>query len=48
MGTELEVDPDLVVPDEDLSLAEGAVAPWASGSGAADYFQRSWAHWPTT
>jgi excinuclease ABC subunit A len=25
----LEVDPDLVVPDEDLSLAEGAIAPWA-------------------
>jgi excinuclease ABC subunit A len=40
IGTELEVDPDLVVPDDDLSLAEGAIAPWASGSGAADYFQR--------
>ena len=40
IGTELEVDPDLIVPDEDLSLAEGAIAPWASGSGAADYFQR--------
>ena len=40
IGTELEVDADLIVPDVDLSLAEGAVAPWASGSGAADYFQR--------
>lgn len=40
IGTELEVDPELVVPDEDLSLAEGAVAPWASGSGASEYFQR--------
>ena len=40
IGTELEVDPELIVPDEDLSLAEGAIAPWASGSGAADYFQR--------
>ena len=40
IGTELEVDPDLIVPDEDLSLADGAIAPWASGSGAADYFQR--------
>ncbi|ABS04404.1 excinuclease ABC, A subunit [Kineococcus radiotolerans SRS30216 = ATCC BAA-149] len=38
IGTQLEVDPELVVPDEDLSLAEGAIAPWASGS--ADYFQR--------
>jgi len=40
IGTELEVDPELVVPDEDLSLAEGAIAPWGSGSGAGEYFQR--------
>ncbi len=40
IGTELEVDPDLIVPDDDLSLAEGAIAPWATASGAADYFQR--------
>ncbi len=40
IGTELEVDPDLIVPDDDLSLAQGAIAPWATGSGAADYFQR--------
>ncbi|PID97067.1 MAG: excinuclease ABC subunit A [Actinomycetales bacterium] len=40
LGTELEVDPELVVPDEDLSLAQGAIAPWGSGSGSADYFQR--------
>ncbi|WP_432545174.1 excinuclease ABC subunit UvrA [Kineococcus sp. SYSU DK002] len=38
IGTQLEVDPELVVPDEDLSLKEGAIAPWASGS--ADYFDR--------
>ncbi|WP_043535066.1 excinuclease ABC subunit UvrA [Actinomyces polynesiensis] len=30
LGSKLEVDPDLVVPDEELSLAEGAVAPWSS------------------
>ncbi len=40
IGTELEVDPELVIPDEDLSLAEGAVAPWGTGSGAGEYFQR--------
>ena len=40
IGTELEVDPELVVPDEDLSLADGAIAPWAQGSGSAEYFQR--------
>lgn len=40
IGTELEVDADLIVPDDDLTLAEGAIAPWATASGAADYFQR--------
>ncbi|APX31712.1 excinuclease ABC subunit A [Brachybacterium sp. P6-10-X1] len=32
IGMRLEVDPDLVIPDEDLSLADGAIAPWAMGS----------------
>ncbi|MCB4822953.1 excinuclease ABC subunit UvrA [Roseicella aerolata] len=30
LGTQSFFDPDLVVPDEQRSLAEGAVAPWAS------------------
>jgi len=30
LGTRLEVDPELVVPDTDLSVHEGALAPWAS------------------
>lgn len=29
LGTEYFMDPDLVVPDEDLSLRDGAVAPWS-------------------
>jgi excinuclease ABC subunit A len=38
LGTKFEVDPDLVVPDPTLSLAEGALAPW---SGArSEYFKR--------
>ncbi|ADU48191.1 excinuclease ABC subunit UvrA [Intrasporangium calvum] len=40
IGTELEVDPELLVPNDDLSLAEGAIQPWAQGSGSAEYFQR--------
>ncbi|MEJ5915543.1 excinuclease ABC subunit UvrA [Pseudokineococcus sp. 1T1Z-3] len=40
IGTRLEVDPELLVPDEELTLAEGAIAPWAAGSGSAEYFQR--------
>jgi excinuclease ABC subunit A len=39
IGTRLEVDPDLIVPNDELSLEEGAVAPWAAGS-SSDYFTR--------
>ena len=38
LGTRYEVDPDLVVPDPSLSLAEGALAPW--GSGHSQYYER--------
>jgi excinuclease ABC subunit A len=38
IGTRLEVDPDLVVPNPDLSLAQGAVAPWFQTSW--EYFER--------
>ncbi|HOW94345.1 MAG TPA: excinuclease ABC subunit UvrA [Mycolicibacterium fallax] len=39
LGIRKEVDPELVVPDPDLTLAEGAVAPWSMGH-TADYFTR--------
>ena len=39
IGTRMEVDPELVVPDDEKSLAEGAIAPWASAH-VADYFLR--------
>jgi len=29
LGIRLEVDPELVVPDKELSIDEGAIAPWA-------------------
>ena len=32
LGTKLFFDPELVIPDERLSLREGAVAPWANSS----------------
>ncbi len=35
----MEVDPELIVPDEDKSLDEGAVSPWSLGH-TKDYFQR--------
>jgi excinuclease ABC subunit A len=39
LGIRKEVDPDLVVPDPELTLAEGAIAPWSIGHNA-DYFTR--------
>jgi excinuclease ABC subunit A len=39
IGTRKEVDPDLVIPDPEKSLAQGAVAPWAS-SMTNEYFLR--------
>ena len=32
IGYTLEVDKELIVPDEELSLAQGAIAPWTIGS----------------
>jgi excinuclease ABC subunit A len=33
LGVKMFFDPEMVVPDDRLSLAEGAVAPWADSSG---------------
>ncbi|MFW3168404.1 excinuclease ABC subunit UvrA [Geodermatophilus sp. CPCC 206100] len=39
IGTRKEVDPELVVPDPEKSLAEGAIAPWST-SMSNEYFTR--------
>ena len=39
LGNRMEVDPELVVPDPERSLDEGAIHPWSAGH-AKDYFQR--------
>jgi excinuclease ABC subunit A len=39
LGTRMEVDPDLIVPDPAKSLDEGAISPWAGGH-VSDYFDR--------
>jgi excinuclease ABC subunit A len=36
LGSQMEIDPDLVVPDPTLSIGEGAIAPWAVS--ASDYY----------
>ena len=38
LGSVFEVDPELVVPNADLSLSEGAIAPWSGGRNR--YFAR--------
>ncbi len=38
LGTTYEVDPELVIPDVDASLADGAIAPWRSAH--TQYFTR--------
>lgn len=37
IGSKLEVDEELVIPDDSLSIQDGAIAPW-SGGQSADYF----------
>jgi excinuclease ABC subunit A len=32
LGSQMEIDPELVVPDASLSIGEGAIAPWAGSS----------------
>ena len=39
LGIRKEVDPELVIPDPDRTLADGAVAPWSMGQ-SSEYFTR--------
>ncbi|MEI6868019.1 MAG: excinuclease ABC subunit UvrA [Actinomycetes bacterium] len=39
IGTRLEVDEELIIPDDSISINEGAIAPWSSGH-FAEYFTR--------
>ena len=39
IGTQLEVDEDLIIPDDSISINEGAIAPW-SGGQSSEYFLR--------
>ena len=34
LGSQLEIDPDMLVPDPSVSLADGALVPWATGSSS--------------
>ncbi len=39
IGSRLEVDEELVIPDDSISIEEGAIAPW-SGGQSSEYFLR--------
>ncbi|MBU6379817.1 MAG: excinuclease ABC subunit UvrA [Acidobacteria bacterium] len=39
IGTQLEVDEELIIPDDSISINEGAIAPWSSGQ-SSEYFLR--------
>ena len=39
IGTRLEVDEELIIPDDSISINEGAIAPWAGGQ-SSEYFLR--------
>jgi excinuclease ABC subunit A len=41
LGTELFFEPELVVPNENLSLARGAIAPWTRTSATSPYYQQT-------
>jgi excinuclease ABC subunit A len=38
LGIRMEVDEELVIPDPELTLNEGAIAPWSGSGQANDYF----------
>jgi excinuclease ABC subunit A len=38
LGSQMVIDPDLVVPDPALSVGEGAIAPWANS--ASNYYEQ--------
>lgn len=40
IGSRLEVDESLVIPDDTLSLEDGAIAPWSTGATTKDYWAR--------
>ena len=38
LGSQMEIDPDLVVPDPGLTLGEGAILPWSTS--ASNYYEQ--------
>jgi excinuclease ABC subunit A len=40
LGTKLEIDPELVIPNKTLTLAEGAIMPWSATTSHLTWYNR--------
>ncbi len=40
LGMKMEIDPDLVIPNKNLSIAEGAIVPWSRASATSSWYMR--------
>ncbi|PKL36614.1 excinuclease ABC subunit UvrA [Candidatus Peregrinibacteria bacterium HGW-Peregrinibacteria-1] len=40
LGTNLEIDPDLVMPNKSLSLSEGAIIPWSTNNANMSWYNK--------
>jgi excinuclease ABC subunit A len=40
LGAQMEIDPELLVPDPTLSIAEGAILPWSRAASISNYYEQ--------
>ncbi|MFA6918217.1 MAG: excinuclease ABC subunit UvrA [Candidatus Gracilibacteria bacterium] len=40
LGTKLEIDPELVIPNKNLTLAEGAIMPWSTTTSHLSWYNK--------
>lgn len=40
LGTKLEIDPDLIIPNKNLTIEEGAIVPWATSSANLGWYTK--------
>ncbi|HXH23207.1 MAG TPA: excinuclease ABC subunit UvrA [Dehalococcoidia bacterium] len=40
LGVKMEIDPELVIPNKSLSLAEGAIIPWSRAASTSTWYYR--------
>ncbi len=41
LGTKLAIDPEMVVPDDQLTLRDGAIAPWSKSTNPSPYYAQT-------